>query len=384
MQRARIGVQAGILVSLLVVIGCATMTRRSGGDLPTCVDVESCSPDAQRDSLEFGPAVATVAQRAEGCNDPPTRAAFVGSTVVSDFSDGLSSDGRGPYASGWVAVHASVGLRVDSVGAVSPRKFVVNLSHPVPDGGGAPLGLITLADKAALFTQWRTVEKTPQNLNDIPVGQTVTAAQLNVWFYIDGRFHLLQMGPQPWGHCDSGRNLVTGAGTSSATISRPSATKWVVDLPAGSVGRLFDLHNTAAHAVDRGLYYVHLHYEIATKPEVLNVLRPLAQAQGGAAVVAKYRALKRDSADVYFIEVWQLNWVGSWLLDNKQPQDAIHVFRLNAEEYPNSWGAYDGLGRSYLAVGDTSNAIASYRRSVELNPGNKNAVEALKRLGAKL
>jgi len=388
MQRARIGIPGGILVSLFVVIGCASITRRSGGGLPSCVDVGSCAPSVYRDSLEFGPAQSTGASAVKNCNAPATLPSFVGPTVVSDFSDGVSSDGRGPYASGNVDYVAVFGLQVDSVGGVSPRKLVVNLSHPVRDGGGVPLGLITLSENkppqsAALYAQWRTVDNTSQNLNGIPIGQTVTAPQMNVWFYLNGRFHMLQMGPQPWGHCYAGRNLVTGAGTSSATISRSSATKWAVDLPAGSVGRLFDLHNTSAHAVDRGLYYLRLHYEIATKPRVSNVLQPLAEAQGGAAVVAKYRALKRDSAEVYFFDESELYRPGSWLLNNKQPQDALHVFRLYVEEYPTSWGSHRGLGHSYLAAGDTSRAIASYRRSLELNPDNIRSVEILKGLGAK-
>ena len=298
----------------------------------------------------------------------------------------FSSDGRGPYAPGTDGVLGSyIGIAA-GVSLQSPRTLVVNLSHPVPNGGGVPLGMITVGDYRVpqwfgLHTQWRTLDNTSQNLNGIPVGQTVTAAQMNVWLFIDDKFHLLQMGPQPFGHCHAGRNLVNGAGTSSATISRESATKWVVDLPAGSVGRLFDLHNTTAHAVDRGLYYLRLHYEIATKPGAINVLQPLAQTQGGAAVVAKYRALMRDSAEVYFIDVGQLNSVGFWLLFNKQPQDALHVFRLTVEEYPNSFTSYSGLGQSHLAVGDTSKAIASLRRAVELN--SKEAVEILKRLGVK-
>jgi tetratricopeptide (TPR) repeat protein len=58
------------------------------------------------------------------------------------------------------------------------------------------------------------------------------------------------------------------------------------------------------------------------------------------------------------------------------------VFLLNVEEYPDAWSPYDGLGESYLAVGDTSRAIANYRRSLELNPTNQAAADVLKRLGA--
>jgi hypothetical protein len=50
--------------------------------------------------------------------------------------------------------------------------------------------------------------------------------------------------------------------TVSAPIKRASATKWVIDLPAGSVGRLFDLYNTDQFAVDKGLYYTQLHLEM--------------------------------------------------------------------------------------------------------------------------
>jgi hypothetical protein len=100
-------------------------------------------------------------------------------------------------------------------------------------------------------------------LQNIRVGQTVTAAQMNVTFHINGRTHLLQMGPQPNGHChNGGTTLVNGTGTSSGTIYRASPTKWVMNLPAGSVGRLFDVENTPEHAVDKGLYHVRLHYEI--------------------------------------------------------------------------------------------------------------------------
>lgn len=42
--------------------------------------------------------------------------------------------------------------------------------------------------------------------------------------------HLLQIGPQPYGHCYAAGTVVYGAGTSMATVSRPDSTRWVVDL----------------------------------------------------------------------------------------------------------------------------------------------------------
>ena len=66
------------------------------------------------------------------------------------------------------------------------------------------------------------------------------------------------------------RNAVTGTGTSTGTIYRASQTRWVMDLPAGSVRRLFDFNGMMLRpynknwelVVDMGLNCVHLHYEI--------------------------------------------------------------------------------------------------------------------------
>ena len=56
------------------------------------------------------------------------------------------------------------------------------------------------------------------------------------------------------------------------------------------------------------------------------------------------------------------------------------VFKLNVTDYPQSANAYDSLAEAYMTGGDKELAIRNYRRSVELNPGNTNAVEMLKKL----
>ncbi len=50
--------------------------------------------------------------------------------------------------------------------------------------------------------------------------------------------------------------------------------------------------------------------------------------------------------------------------------------------HPNSWNVYDSLGEAYAAQGNRELAVRNYRESLELNPKNTNAVEALKRLEA--
>jgi len=238
-------------------------STRSSGVLSRCIGASNCAPESSRATV-VRPAPETLL-----CTFPDS-ANYGGPTTVSDLSDGVSSDGRGPYVMGTDGVRASVvaneavlafGERRDST--KKPRRFAVNRNNPVPGGGGVPRGTITDSSGSWLVTQWHTVGTAVQNLHNIPVGQSVTSAMMNVSFHINGRFYLLQMGPLANGHCWVRANTVNGTGTSSGTIYRASKTKWVMDLPAGSVGRLFDLYNEDwEHAVDKGLYYVHLHYEI--------------------------------------------------------------------------------------------------------------------------
>ena len=55
----------------------------------------------------------------------------------------------------------------------------------------------------------------------------------------------------------------------------------------------------------------------------------------------------------------------------------VDVFRLAADLFPDSWNTWDSLGEAQRTKGDTVTALASYRRSLALNPGNAGAREAI-------
>jgi len=75
-----------------------------------------------------------------------------------------------------------------------------------------------------------------------------------------------------------------------------------------------------------------------------------------------------------------MNRLGYDLLAMKHVKDAIEVFKLNVEDYPQSSNTYDSLGEAYMFDGNKELAIKNYQRSVELNPNNTNGVETLKKL----
>jgi acetyl esterase/lipase/TolA-binding protein len=94
-------------------------------------------------------------------------------------------------------------------------------------------------------------------------------------------------------------------------------------------------------------------------------------------------ARKRDPQAVLFREA-TLNNLGYRLIQKGRAQDALEVFRLNTEAYPQSFNTYDSLAEAYMLLGDKKLAIENYRKSLELNPKNTNAVPMLERLGAPL
>jgi tetratricopeptide (TPR) repeat protein len=76
----------------------------------------------------------------------------------------------------------------------------------------------------------------------------------------------------------------------------------------------------------------------------------------------------------------QLNALGYRLLSLKKVREAIEIFKLNVETYPQSANVYDSLGEAYMTNGDKEPAVRNYQRAVELNPQNTNAIEMLKKL----
>lgn len=78
-----------------------------------------------------------------------------------------------------------------------------------------------------------------------------------------------------------------------------------------------------------------------------------------------------------------LSTLSYYLLGEKRRKDAIEIFKLNVEMFPKSASLCDSLGEMYLAVGDKDSALASYKKSVEIDPTNANALRILNELEGK-
>jgi tetratricopeptide (TPR) repeat protein len=68
-----------------------------------------------------------------------------------------------------------------------------------------------------------------------------------------------------------------------------------------------------------------------------------------------------------------LNTQGYNLLRKKRIDDAIKVFKMNAELFPTAFNTWDSLAEAYMVSGNKEKAIECYQKSLDLNPKNDNA-----------
>lgn len=96
--------------------------------------------------------------------------------------------------------------------------------------------------------------------------------------------------------------------------------------------------------------------------------------------VEAYRNIKKEQPNNVAVDEGRINDLGYELLGKKNYPAAIAVFKLNVELYPQSSNTYDSLGEAYMMNGDKELAIKNYKKSLELNPQNTNAVAMSKKL----
>ena len=96
----------------------------------------------------------------------------------------------------------------------------------------------------------------------------------------------------------------------------------------------------------------------------------------------QYHQLSAAKVSSYNLDEDELNILGYQLVKANKLDQAIRIFQLNVEAYPNSGNTYDSLAEAYMDDGNQPQSIANYKRSLQLNPGNNNAMKMLQKLNA--
>jgi CubicO group peptidase (beta-lactamase class C family) len=120
-------------------------------------------------------------------------------------------------------------------------------------------------------------------------------------------------------------------------------------------------------------------YELP-KPSIVPELRKRLDKDGIDGAKAFYESVRSDKTPAYDVDEGEINALGYQELSKGRVGRAIGVFEINAQAFPNSWNVYDSLAEAHAATGDKATALSLYKKSLGMNPENRNASVRIKLL----
>jgi FimV-like protein len=118
----------------------------------------------------------------------------------------------------------------------------------------------------------------------------------------------------------------------------------------------------ALNWVDRSIRAEEHFENLATKGRILEKMGKTAEAQ---TILA--RAIDKANAQQLYAHARQL-------LAEGNTEEALHIFKLNAQRNPDIWFVSAGLARGYAAMGDMTNAIKSMKEALAKAPDEQKAM----------
>jgi len=100
---------------------------------------------------------------------------------------------------------------------------------------------------------------------------------------------------------------------------------------------------------------------------------------GAESIQASLEKIKSHRSELYFDEQMIDRIAYEWM-EKGHVSEAIEVYKLNTGTFPQSFNTHYDLAEAYLKKGDTTSAINSFEKSLELDPDNEEVQKALKEL----
>uniref|UniRef100_UPI00404A52D5 serine hydrolase n=1 Tax=Gelidibacter sp. TaxID=2018083 RepID=UPI00404A52D5 len=118
-------------------------------------------------------------------------------------------------------------------------------------------------------------------------------------------------------------------------------------------------------------------YDYPLKPIALFMNRKI-ESEGIEKAILFYKENK-DNAE-YYVSEEELIVSGYKFLQNENTDYAIKIFKLCIDVFPNNYNPYDSYAEALMTIGKNKEAIDNYKKSLELNPNNKNAENMIEKL----
>ena len=159
----------------------------------------------------------------------------------------------------------------------------------------------------------------------------------------------------------------------NTNITRAPSSKSLVVLLSNASGAPLNQITRAILGITHGKDYS------LPKQSLANALLAVINKKGIDAGIAYYKSNK-GSKDYELIER-DMNSMGYQLMNAEKVEAAAQVFKLNMEAFPKSSNVYDSYAEALMDLGKKDLAIKNYKKSLNLNSNNQNAIDYLKKLG---
>lgn len=149
---------------------------------------------------------------------------------------------------------------------------------------------------------------------------------------------------------------------------------------------LYTMDSTQITDAERQYYNVGTMSEIREKERQMG-LEPINKLYNAVKPISETITLiklenKKGIQSSYAADEKAINSFGYYLLNEGKKEEALAIFKLNTELYPDGYNTWDSLGECLLLLHRKEEAIKAYEQSVKLNPGSQSGIKALKKLKA--
>jgi pimeloyl-ACP methyl ester carboxylesterase len=118
-----------------------------------------------------------------------------------------------------------------------------------------------------------------------------------------------------------------------------------------------------------------------SKPTVVEEFWTTLNQPGGVAKARKiYDDAKRHDKTAVLFPEGETNLLGYQMLQAGNANDAVAVFQMNVEAYPNSANTYDSLSDGYAALGNRAEALKYAAKAIEMLERDTEATPEFKKL----
>jgi polyisoprenoid-binding protein YceI len=120
------------------------------------------------------------------------------------------------------------------------------------------------------------------------------------------------------------------------------------------------------------------HFDGQTPPSIADTIGRLVASRGAEEAVRQYHVLHQQQPDAFDFRAFWLDALGHQLLERGQMKDGIAILELNDEMYPTTDGVAEALADAYAQQGSEAQAVAQYRRALQVDSLDTSAIEMLR------